>query len=549
MKTHVLIALALAAIAFAIGAKADQTPGAIAPRPKPSAALKGVVIDLITRAPVRSASVQLGPVEGPRPRVTNTDAEGRFQFTELPGGVYTVTATAPNYLRATLGARRIGGPGIPIEIADGETRSDIAIPMTRGGVISGRVVDDYGDPVPGLQVLAMRASYEQGTRGLDSAMGSRTDDQGAFRLFMLQPGTYYVLAQLSLSNTLGVNEAAGPVSTFFLSSLDAAGGQRVNVLGGRETSGVDIVLISARLARLRGRAITSAGAPFAGATLAVHSRLGAAMSMSPGTTVKPDGTFELSGVAPGQYVLTVQPPGMRAGDDVESGRVEIAVGGDDIDDISIVGARGSVLRGTVVTESGDPVPLPAQSIAIQPVPAPDERGGYLPNIGIKDDFSFELRNLFGRHRLDVSMSGTSHHWAMKTIRWRGEDVTHQPFDFRGQFFDGVEIVLSDQWATISGVVRDSFGAPAGDAPLVLFPVDEALRIPGSRYLRGVRSDREGRYGLSWLLPGDYYVASPRELEPEQWNDLAFLKSLVDGAARVTLTEDDERVLELRVRTP
>ena len=319
------------------------------------------------------------------------------------------------------------------------------------------------------------------------------------------------------------------------------------MLPGRETRGVDIVLVSARLARLRGRAMLSTGAPFAGGAVSVHSRLGARMSTAPGTTIKSDGTFELAGVAPGQYVLSVQPPGMRAGDDVETGRIEITIRGDDVDDIVIVGTRGSVVRGTVVTESGDPVPLSVQTISIQPVPAADERGGLQPSAGVKDDFSFELKNLHGRHRLEVSMTGSSHHWAMKSIRWRGEDVTYKPFDFGAQFFEGVEVVLSDQWATVSGVIRDSTGAPAGDAPLVLFPVEETLRIPRSRYLRGVRTDREGRFGLSWLLPGDYYVASPRDLEPEQWNDLGFLQSLVDGATRVTLTEDEERVLELRGR--
>jgi hypothetical protein len=509
-----------------------------------------MVVDVNTRAAVRFASIQLGPIEGPaRFRIVSADAEGRFQFTELPGGVYSVTATAPDYLRATLGARRLGGPGVPIELAEGETRENIEIPMTRGGVITGRVVDDYGDPVPGLQVLAMRALYEEGARGLESVSPSRTDDRGSFRIFMLPPGAYHVLAQQSPAGTLGVNEAASPVSTYFPNSFDAAGGQRVNVFAGRETGGVDIVLLSARLARLRGRAFTSTGTPFADATLDVHSRVGAAVSTNSGTSVNPDGTFALAGVAPGQYVLSVHPRGMRVGDDVEIGRVEVTVVGDDIDDISIVGARGSVLRGTIVTEAGDPVSLPAQSISVRLIPAPDERGGYLPEAGVKDDFSFELRNLFGRHRVDVSMSGPSHIWAVKAIRWRGEDVTYQAFDFRGQPVEGVEIVLSDQWATMSGVIRDKVGAPVGDTPLVLFPVDEALRIPNSRYLRGVRTDREGRFGLSWLLAGEYYVASPTDLEPEQWNDLSFLKSLVDGAVRVTLTEEDERVLDLRVRTP
>jgi hypothetical protein len=52
-----------------------------------------------------------------------------------------------------------------------------------------------------------------------------------------------------------------------------------------------------------------------------------------------------------------------------------------------------------------------------------------------------------------------------------------------------------------------------------------------------------------LLPGEYLLASARDMQPSQWNDLTFLKSLADSAARFTLGEDDEREIDLRVRSP
>jgi hypothetical protein len=546
-RALVLVSL-LIIVTSAIEMHAGQSPGAVPPTP--SAVVSGVVVDLSTRTPVRFALVRIGLADSRSiDRTTTADADGRFEFSGMTAGTYALSASSPQYLPSTFGQRRWGGPGTPVEIADGETRNDITIAMMRGGVISGRVLDDYGDPVPGLQVLAMRAAFDDGGLMLGVAMPSRTDDRGSFRLFMLQPGQYYVFAQQSPSSTLGAHLAAGPVSTFYPGSAEAAGAEPVTVLAGRETSGIDITLVSTKVARVRGRALMSTGAPFAGGSVVVHSRFGRTMSTHAGGTVKRDGTFELLGVAPGQYVLSVQPAGNRAGDDVEVGRTEIAVAGDDIDNVSIIGVRGSVVRGTIRTETGERLPLAPALLTVRPMPAADERGGLMSPAPVDDEYGFELKHLSGRHTLDVEIAGLPPQWGIKKIRWAGEDVTYTPFEFRGQSIEGVEIVLSDRWATLSGVVRDTAGRAVDDAALVLFPVDETLRIPGSRYIRGFRSDRLGRFGISWLLPGEYLLASARDMQPSQWNDLTFLKSLADSAARFTLGEDDEREIDLRVRSP
>src|SRR5207344_3609621 len=49
-----------------------------------------------------------------------TDDHGRFVFTGLPGGRYTLVATKPGYVRAAYGARRADRPGTPITLADGQ---------------------------------------------------------------------------------------------------------------------------------------------------------------------------------------------------------------------------------------------------------------------------------------------------------------------------------------------------------------------------------------------------------------------------------------------
>ena len=95
-------------------------------------------------------------------------------------------------------------PAIPDTAADfarrGASEFTADIPLTRGGAISGRIYDASGDSVAGLQVRVYRATMEQGARRL-KAVGAAdlTDDTGAFRVYGLPPGDYYVAASLRVA--------------------------------------------------------------------------------------------------------------------------------------------------------------------------------------------------------------------------------------------------------------------------------------------------------------------------------------------------------------
>ena len=94
------------------------------------------------------------------------------------------------------GQRRPNERGTPVEVADGQIVEKVTIALPRGGVITGRISDDVGDPVAGVQVQVLRYGFTPGGRRLmPVARGDRTDDTGAFRVYGLPPGDYYVSAK------------------------------------------------------------------------------------------------------------------------------------------------------------------------------------------------------------------------------------------------------------------------------------------------------------------------------------------------------------------
>src|SRR6188508_1899225 len=84
--------------------------------PKGTAVLKGQVLTGGSGAPVRRAQVRAMSMEGRGGGVTSTDAEGRYEIKELPGGRYTVTAMKGGFAQASFGQRRPGEPGTPIDL-------------------------------------------------------------------------------------------------------------------------------------------------------------------------------------------------------------------------------------------------------------------------------------------------------------------------------------------------------------------------------------------------------------------------------------------------
>src|SRR5262245_24225583 len=61
------------------------------------------------------------------------------------------------------------------------------------GVITGRVVDDEGRPMRGVQVQALVLGYQNGRpRMQPRGNTANTNDRGEFRLFRLEPGNYFV---------------------------------------------------------------------------------------------------------------------------------------------------------------------------------------------------------------------------------------------------------------------------------------------------------------------------------------------------------------------
>ena len=160
---------------------------------------------------------------------------------------------------------------------------------------------------------------------------------------------------------------------------------------------------------------------------------------------------------------------------------------------------------------------------------------------MNDDFSFEVRGMSGPSYLRVNAPSG---WYLKRILHDGRDVTDVPLAFEpGSQLSGLRVVLTQSAPTLSGSVRDDRGTAVLDATVVVFPDDEALWRPQSRFIRTARPDTSGRFEITGLppSPGLSHLAV-QALEDGQASDPEFLALVRDRAERLALnggrSEDD-----------
>jgi hypothetical protein len=527
--------------------------------PVGTAVLRGVVVAADTGAPIRRAQVRTAAPGAQETRTTLTDEQGRFELRELSGGRYTITASKGGFITLQYGQRRPSEPGTPVDLAAGQAIEKLVVGLPRGSVITGRIVDEFGEPLTGAQVRVLRYAYAAGARRLlPAGQSDRTDDQGTFRVFGLPPGEYVVSATLNedrggpflraRGGTADDEPSTGYAPTYFPGTTNAGDAQRVTVGLGQEVSGIGFGLSLMPLAKVSGRVVGMAGLELAGMVMALpDDMVRQAMSVPRGAPVNADGTFELRGLAPGRYTLAVGARGRRGGGDEPTGRASITVSGVDLSGITIALAPPAVVRGVVVTDTGA-VGLRSGQVRVSFTPTQPagadafrNRGG-----GINGDFTFELAGITEPGYLRVSPPPG---WFLKAILRDGQDITDEPLALEpGTQLNGVRVVLTQTASGVSGSVRDDRGAAVLDASVVVFPEDERQWVFQSRFIRTARPDTSGRFEITGLPAGDdYRVVALQGLEDGQATDPVFLASLREQSQRLSLAEGEAKSLDLRLR--
>ena len=367
-------------------------------------------------------------------------------------------------------------------------------------------------------------------------------------------------------------------TVFYPGVSNPAEATAVTLRSGEERSGIDVQLRLTRAARITGSLIGPKG-PVANTGIRLAPAAMSALTTGPGLdaaagATRGDGTFTLVGVPPGQYVATVS----KRGGDVMSlvaealggrgrgtpppmlyARVPIAVGGADVNGVTLTLHEGAKVSGRIEFDGVSPRPsldgasgrgLSVRLAAVAggesfmpfaPDPPPIDPSGRFTTAASPP----------GRYRLMViggvaGPSGTM--WRAHSAILDGRDVLVDPFELSDANIDDVVLTLSDRWGVVRGMVTAG-PTPARTATVALVPADVTAWIASGMPMLRTRlmpASRAGAYAMADLKPGDYLIAALDDSDVGELQDPRFAQAVARVATRITIAGGENRTLDLQI---
>ncbi|WP_428563788.1 MAG: carboxypeptidase regulatory-like domain-containing protein [Solidesulfovibrio sp. DCME] len=249
-----------------------------------------------------TAQIKLAPVcSGYSAQVgnqTGSDASGDFTLYGVPSGnVYVSSAASPQYLMTWWdgsSGNRDCNAATPLFITAGQSTGPLHFLISPAGTVSGRVVDNHGNPV---RYVNTRLYTGSPCGQYTFVAGTGTDSNGNYTISAPVGGPYYPFADGTWS---GINL----VPSWWNSSggsNDCSTASTVNVTQGNDTPGVDFTLSPG--AMLSGQLTDSQGAAITSATVRAYTGSACGSRKQVASIYTNTGSYTLYGVPPGNVVV------------------------------------------------------------------------------------------------------------------------------------------------------------------------------------------------------------------------------------------------------
>jgi hypothetical protein len=487
---------------------------------------------------------------------TLTDAEGRFKIEDVKPGNYSLYFGREGFVDAEKGHH---GSGMQLWLEAGQEVKDLLFHMTPAAVIVGKVRDEDGDPIPGVDVMAIPYGvplhWLARSNSLNYVNQCSTDDLGQCRLSGLDPGRYLVAARPGFRGSPKGAEAYVP--TYYPGRTDKKEAVPLDLRPGDELP-VGLTLTLVRTFHVRGQVTQlPAWTKEEPAELMLQSEERGRDDFDYlDATIDANGAFDIKGVAPGSYTVSLWPtrvPGIEAYYDAQSPRgmridETVRVVDGDVNDLRITPLPNGWVRGRLRVDderkmdwSERVVELLSDSATANEMWAGLEKVG----AGVKRDGSFETPAAAGSYHLLLSRAvNLREGYYLKAVNLGGKDVADAGFAVGGAnlFLD---VVVGTNAARVDGVVADEQGKPSSSVEVICIP--EVKRRARSDLYRQGDTDARGHFSLSGMAPGTYQIfALDDDFDQQEITNPEFVHAHESLGQTIELKEGERKSVALKL---
>ena len=441
------------------------------------------VVNRVTGAPIAGAKVVVSTVSGD---VTwgRSDPGGMFSRRILSQGQHLLTVTRKGY--SMTGG---GGLGTTVDIpVNGEIETTVR--MVQLGVVAGRVLDQFGDPVRNALVRTLDREHSGQEEYFESFSTATTDDRGEYRIVNVEPGRHYLAAEYD-SQHIDLYSGSRPRFRWpdlggyvlFPNTTDIAQAQHLEVISGQTTRVDDMVLPMRHSVTIRGHVKPLPNEKSVG--LDVHlagPHLGLNVFGGKGLSCDADGSFKVE-VLPGRYVLSAS--------DQKTGKLSreatIEVGDKNVADVELTLSLSYEINGRISINGQEHLDFSKLILNFMGEP-----------VKIGADGSFRS-NAF-RSRARYTLQGLPEDWYVERVLVAGREISGTTLSLEPGTTD-LSITVSPRGAT---VYAKPDGAGTGfEAASVVVLLPENGPPPDIESVLHSMADPAGALVVHGVPPGSY----------------------------------------------
>ena len=500
--------------------------------------LKGMVVNSATGEPIRNALVQIY-LNGQTSMLTGPD--GKFKFDGLPNGQTAVTVRKPGFFSEEEIHSFASGQRMVFTGPDSEP---VVVKLVPEGVIYGRISGDDGEGIEGLPVQLMMRKMQEGRKSVERVNATTTDEEGAFRIAELQPGTYFLHIGPSRGPVAFVQRGAqlgaeGYAGIFYPVAEDVDAAAPIQIAAGKRTE------ISMSLQTQPFYHVSGSVSGYGTGQQVMLQFLDATGESAP---VNPrfdsaTGKFEVRWMAAGSYTLRA-----TAGNG-QGPRYSTTVPVNVNTDTASVHANLSEQNNIAIrvravytrTDSWRPqegqernlvyVGLTLRNSALAKMQIPSQL------VGEGSEATLELQNVSpGTYAVLINPNGPMYVQSASsgTLNLLENDLTVPP----GGSVQPIEIVIRDDVANLEGKVL-SDGHPAM-ATIVAIPRQ------GASFPRVQPTNQDGTFEFGLLPPGDYKILAVDRADELEYTNPTVMQKYLAKEQEITVSPDQTAKIELEL---
>jgi hypothetical protein len=515
--------------------------------------VQGTVVAIATGAPLKSAWVALTAVP-PRDQSSKgvtedglfkevTDANGHFVIAGVPAGKYKFRAGKTGYVP---GDYRLEGraPKATLVLHPGEKLDTVEFRLSRTAVIMGRVTDETGEPIAGVEMDAAPTGTRMGDVQLEDPLRiAVTNNLGEYRIYDLPPGSYYLSATDSGSSIFNTSwrlvwelgeRYANHLTMFYPSVTKSSEAQKIRLMAGQERR-IDFTLPTVKLLTISGRVLGANGKPPAPTRVLLMLQDPSSRPRADfryGVTTDAQGSFEIREVLPGSYVVLA-----LVGEEEYWTEQRVEVARDDVSGLVLQLKKDLALSGRAIATGGSQLDFQKLNIRVE-FPTPDP--SYMYHWGdLKKDGTFTIGARPTKLRIFVYPIPEG--WYLRSAFFGKQNVLEDGLNLSdSDSHESLDLTFSPTAGRVEGVVLRG-DDPAYDAVVRIFP--EPANPNNTGLYREGPADEDGQFVIDSVVPGRYRVVAYASERTDGDGGSPYDDSV---SASVIVAEKECKTLELKL---